>query len=259
MTETNIKPITALIVDDERDSRRLLSLYLREDENIIVAGEACSVRDAYEQILRLRPDLVFLDIHMPSGDGFSLLKMFASIKFEVIFVTSFDQYAIQAIRNNALDYLLKPIVKTELQQATAKALERIRHNRSTASSVSTMMTEREQQYRHGSKLTVHRGDHVHLIDVEDIMYITSSDRYVKLKLWDGSEHFLTKTLKTLQEELSRFPMFLRTSKTEVINVEAVIQYGKGFTCMITMADHKVFEVSRRKKTEVLSKLASLKI
>src|SRR6218665_2347263 len=122
MTET----VKAVLVDDESGSREVLrGLLQRYFPGIVIAGEADHAQQAYELILEVQPQLVFLDIQMPRGDGFSLLRRFEAVPFEVIFVTSYDQYAINAIRFNALDYLLKPVEIPELKNAVEKVFHRI--------------------------------------------------------------------------------------------------------------------------------------
>ncbi|HRN99558.1 MAG TPA: response regulator, partial [Flavobacterium sp.] len=102
--------VTAILVDDEKHGREVLAkLIAKKHPEVRIIGQAANVEQAYEMCATLLPDIVFLDIQMPQQNGFNLLKKFGRIPFEVIFVTSFDHYAITAIKFNALDYLLKPI------------------------------------------------------------------------------------------------------------------------------------------------------
>jgi two-component system LytT family response regulator len=118
--------IRTIIIDDESKSRLVLRTLLnRTCPQITILGEAADAEEAFELIKRLKPELIFLDIQMPRADGFSLLKRFDPVPFEIIFVTSFDQYAISAIKFSALDYLLKPVEVTDLLEAVKKARERI--------------------------------------------------------------------------------------------------------------------------------------
>src|ERR1051325_3368059 len=110
--------INSIIVDDEESSRDVLNrLLIKFCPDIHIAGEAADAKTAFHLINEKKPEVVFLDIQMPTGNGFSLLKMFDKISFEVIFVTSFDQYAISAIKYSALDYLLKPVEVNDLINA----------------------------------------------------------------------------------------------------------------------------------------------
>lgn len=116
--------IKAIVVDDEKPSREALSTYIRDYcENVTIAAECDSAKSAYKAILKHHPDLVFLDIEMPNGNGFDLLKMFKIPDFKVIFITAFSEYAIRAFRCSAVDYLLKPVKVDELIDALAKVRE----------------------------------------------------------------------------------------------------------------------------------------
>lgn len=115
------QPLTAIVVDDEKPSREALSTYIRDFcPNVKVVSECENAKSAYQAILENQPKLVFLDIEMPNGDGFDLLRMFKRIDFKVIFVTAFSEYALNAFRFSATDYLLKPVKVDELVEAVAK-------------------------------------------------------------------------------------------------------------------------------------------
>src|SRR6185295_13168942 len=119
-----IKMKTAIIIEDELNARLLLKRYSEKYCEIKVVGEAESVNDGAQLILEKKPDMIFLDISLPGQNGFELIRLLQPISFEVIFVTAFDQYAIQAIKMSAVDYLLKPIDISELRIAVQKAIER---------------------------------------------------------------------------------------------------------------------------------------
>src|SRR5687768_7808677 len=117
--------INSIIVDDEKNSREVLQTLLAKFcPEVNIVGEAASVKDAYQIISKTNPDLVFLDIEMPMGNGFSLLQKFDTIPFSVIFITSYDHYAINAIKFSAIDYLLKPVETSELKCAVSKAISK---------------------------------------------------------------------------------------------------------------------------------------
>ena len=113
--------LKAIVVDDETPSREALSTYIRDFCPIVrIVAECNNARAAYQSILEQRPHLVFLDIEMPNGDGFDLLRMFKTIDYKVIFVTAFSEYALRAFRFSASDYLLKPVKVDELVEAVNK-------------------------------------------------------------------------------------------------------------------------------------------
>lgn len=245
--------ITVLLIDDERDSRQVLAHYLSAYRNLQIIGEATDTVDAYEKITLLKPDLIFLDIQMPMGDGFSLLKKFDKINFAVIFVTSFDEYAINAIKFNALDYLLKPVVASDLSFSVNKAVSHIVEKRNLDERIQNLLLGINSEKK-GKMIPIHVNDKVKLIDTENILYIEASGRYSIITLFDGTTHVLVKNLKDLELELEKFKNFIRISKSHLLNAYGIRDYSKGFNCFITMINLKTFEVSRRKKTEVLSQL-----
>lgn len=248
------KKISAVLVDDESNSRIVLrSLLTSFFPEIEILAEASNADEAFELINRFSPQLVFLDIQMPGGDGFSLLKKWELIPFDVIFVTSFDQFAINAIRFSALDYLLKPIEVTDLRHAINKALrneeqrgnnrillENLRH------SVSNETRER--------KIAVHVRDKVRLIPVAAIAYLLADASWSHLITAEGERYIISKNLKELEELLAEDSGFIRAHKSYIINVRFITEYSKGEPCMITMKDGKVFEIARRKKREILDRV-----
>ncbi len=122
----NLQLIKTIIVDDEKPSREALSNYLREFcPGIQIVAECKSAKMAFNAIFEYQPQLVFLDIEMPKGSGFDLLKMFETINFKVIFVTAFSAYAVQAFRFSATDFLLKPVKVSELKEAVNKVREEL--------------------------------------------------------------------------------------------------------------------------------------
>jgi two-component system LytT family response regulator len=251
MTETN--SIRALVVDDEEKGRKnLITLLGRFCPQVQVAGEAESVETALALLDEIDPDLVFLDIQMPSGNGFSLYKYIESRTFEVIFVTGHSQYAINAIRHEALDYLLKPVDVNELTDAVAKAQRRIRERQEkdlqTQPAIGQLSPPTEP------KISVHEGDKVLLIKASSISSIEADDRYCHLVTASKARHTLSKTLKDMEDLLAGNPRFVRINRKFIINVDFISDYGKGYPCVIELVDGRQFEVSRRKKQEVLEAL-----
>ena len=248
------KRISAVLVDDEANSRIVLrSLLTNFFPEIEILAEAPNADEAFSIISNFSPQLVFLDIQMPGGDGFSLLKRWEEIPFDVIFVTSFDQFAINAIRFSALDYLLKPVEVSDLRLAISKAfrsagqkennkllLENLKH------SVSTDIRER--------RIAVHVRDKVRLIPVKNIVHLVADSSWCHLSTDDGERYVVSRNLKELEELLADDPHFIRVHKSYIINIRFISEYSKGEPCMITMTDGKIFEASRRKKSEILERV-----
>lgn len=246
--------IKALIVDDEKSSRSVLSELLKEFcPNVFISGEASSAELAYEFILKTPVDLVFLDIQMPTGNGFTLLQKFDELPFDVVFVTSYDQYAINAIKFSALDYLLKPVAIDLLKDAVAKAMDR-KSKRSHSQPQVINLLQLVNADVLEKKIAVHQNDHVVFVKVSDILYIEGESNYTSIKISSTETYTSSKTLKEFEEYLKNFDFFIRIHKEVIINVHHIAKYSKGDPFIIEMKDKKEFEASRRRKTEVLALL-----
>lgn len=245
--------IKILLVDDERNARevmaQLLSDYFPDAE---VVGGSSDVESAYRDVMALKPDLVFLDIQMPKANGFSLLKRFAEVPFEVIFVTSFDQFAINAIKFSALDYLLKPVEIPDLRSAMEKASKVIHEKRNSRLQIVNLLQNLEDSSV--QSVAVHSGDKVKFIPSSDIVYIEADGRYCHIFL-ESDSYVTARYLKDFEDYFAN-GTFIRIGKSHLINASKIVSYSKGEPCIIELKTGKCFEVSRRKKQEVLEKLAS---
>ncbi len=246
--------INAVIIDDEVSSRNVLKKLLAEFcPEVEICGEAGNPEKAYQLILEKKPGLVFLDIQMPTGNGFTLLRRFKEIPFDIIFVTSFDQYAINAIRFSALDYLLKPVEVVELKSAVQKALGRSVAKSDSQPYIINLLDNLEEKLTE-RKIAIHTLDKVKFVNTADISHAEADSNYSLLYLANGEKLSSSKTLKELCEILEDNPDFIRLHKSSLINVNFIREYSKGDTCVITMKDGSAFDVSRRKKQEVLERL-----
>lgn len=246
--------IKSIIVDDEANSRKVLAtLLIKFCPLIELVGEAEDVDSAYDLITSLKPDLVFLDIQMPTGSGFQLLKKFENLPFEVIFVTSFDRYAITAIKFSVLDYLLKPVEVNDLQEAVKKAGKKILENTTSQEQILTLLNNIDESNLE-KKINVHVNGKVMIVKASSICIIDADSRYCHITTNTGEKFAVTKTLKEVEEFLATNPVFVRINKNAIININSIHHYSKGEPCIIELRDGRAFEVSRRKKNEVLSRL-----
>lgn len=243
----------AIIVDDEEKSRRVLRNLLEKFcPEVEVCGEADGIERAAQMIKELKPALVFLDIQMPTGNGFDLLKKYESLPFEVIFVTSYDEYAINAIKFSALDYLMKPVEVDDLKNAVAKALKKVGTETTGLQVINLLNNASEDQIE--KSVAVHVNEKVVFIKLNTILRIEADNRYSHLHCKDGNSYIVTKTLKEFEEFLVNNRCFVRINKNFMINLNSVKNYSKGEPCIIETDDGKTFEVSRRKKQEILEVL-----
>lgn len=244
----------AIIVDDEEKSRRVLRNLLEKFcKEVEVCAEAESAQRAAQLIDEHKPQLVFLDIQMPTGSGFDLLRKYKELPFEVIFVTSYDEYAINAIKFSALDYLMKPVEVEELKTAVAKANRKSATSNSSGLQVINLLNNTSEDHVEKS-VAVHVNEKVMFIKINTIVRIEADNRYSHLYTKDGNKYTVTKTLKEFEEFLANNKSFVRINKNYMINLNSVKNYSKGEPCVIETDDGSMFEVSRRKKQEILEVL-----
>lgn len=239
----------AVIIDDEEDSRQILANYLAKYcPDVKVCGFGQSVSTGKEAILKHQPDVVFLDIEMPFGNGFDLLDSIETITFETIFVTAFDNYAIQALNQSASYYLLKPINIDEL----VKAVEKIRKEKSEENYIRHTQVLLEN-IRTGSsqKIMLPTMEGFEIVSINTIMYCDAADNFTRFHL-DGSTTplMICRTLKYF-EDILKDHRFLRIHRSHLINPDYVVRYTKGKGGSVTMKDNKELEISADKKQSFL--------
>lgn len=242
--------INSIIVDDEKNSREVLQTLLAKFcPEVNIVGEASSVRDAYEVISKTNPDLVFLDIEMPMGNGFSLLQKFDTIPFSVIFVTSYDHYAIHAIKFSALDYLLKPVETKELRSAVTKAVSKKREVNCYIINLLNNVNENLED----KKIPFHINGSVKFINTSSITHIEADSNYTNV-FCEGKKYTCAKTLKDFLDFLAQNKYFIQINKGTVVNLKHLKEYSKGDVFTITLTTGTIFISSRRRKPEILKRL-----
>lgn len=248
--------ITAIIVDDEKHNVVMLqSLLVENCPEINILDFAYDADSAFEKINLLKPQLVFLDIKMPDKSGFDLLKLFPEIDFEVIFVSAYNEYAITAFEFNALGYILKPIDYVALQK-TVKNATSIIYARHTINNkeISQFVKTLEEKGDKINKISVHHNDKVIFLNISDFVYIESKEGICELNLIDKSRYSSSKELKKFEDLFNRIGSFIRINHSVILNTDYIKSYTKGDIFTIIVSTGEVFEVSRRKKSEILSLL-----
>lgn len=240
------------MVDDEQSSLDLLNWLIGQYcPDITQMQQARSVADALPIINKWKPDIVFLDIQMPHQSGFELLNSIEEWNFEVIFTTAFNDYAIQAIRFSALDYLLKPIDGQELQ----KAVERFKAKRIYAPAGQVLFRHFLQNLSSGSrekfKLALADVNDIKYVALDEIIRLQADSNYTHIYLKDKKPFVSAKTLKEYDEILEGHH-FLRVHKSHLVNPQHITQYDR--SGLLTLSDGSVVEVSRRKKEYVMDAL-----
>ncbi|MBD0852423.1 LytR/AlgR family response regulator transcription factor [Maribacter arenosus] len=238
--------LNALIVEDEANSRDILRNYLSKYcENVTVVGEAASIQEALQLINGNEPDLVFLDVEMPYGNAFDLLDQLPDRSFETVFVTAYNQYAIDALNNHAAYYLMKPINIDEL----IKAVEYVSEIKTKETALEDTILNAQLPKVEG-KITLPQQDGFQVLNVADILYCKADDNYTEIHL-EKKKILVSKTLKYFEEALSQFP-FARIHKSYLVNVNEVIKYKKGKGGSVVVSNGRELLVSASKKKELLA-------
>lgn len=240
----------ALLIDDELHCLSTLRILLTEYcPQVQIAEECSSAGDGMKAIKKHKPNLVFLDIEMPGMSGFEMLEHFVDIPFAVIFTTSYDQYAIKAIRLNALDYLLKPIEPDELKTA----VEKVQGQQQLPAAEQYRLLLRQLQGKEHplNKVAVPTAEGFELIPAELVIRCEANDNYTHFYLKNKSKVIACRTLKEMEEQLQPFPYFLRVHHSYLVNLNEVIKYIRGEGGYLVMSDGSTVAVSRSRKEALL--------
>src|SRR6187399_1162539 len=215
--------IRAIIIEDEPASRELLTILLERHKADITVIEACSnPTDGIISIAEHQPDLIFLDIQMPKMNGFDMLKKIGNINFEVIFTTAYDQYAINAVRTSALDYLLKPVDEQDLKAAIEKCKERMVEKK-TRLRFETLFNNLQNRNPLDKTIALSGLDGISFVKMSDILRVEANGRYAKFHLVSKETIVVSKTLGDFEEILSA-NQFFRIHDSSIINLNHVKKY-----------------------------------
>ncbi len=244
--------IKAIIVDDELMARNLINGIIEENCPQIEVMESCvNLPDAVKSIRNYQPDLVFLDIEMPGHSGLELLEFFnaSEINFSIIFTTAYNQYAINAFKLSAIDYLLKPLDSESLVEAVQ------RFERNTSKHVSLEMLRNNLKPRSIKKLAIHTVSSIDFIVLDDIAFLKADGAYTQIVLNDNSKIVSSKNMKYFEEVLQSNTNFIRCHKSYIVNIPSISSYIKtdGGSLMVNKK-HEI-GISSSKTDEVLSILS----
>jgi two-component system LytT family response regulator len=245
--------LKALIIDDESSAVKTLSLMIKHYVPQIT--ELKSTNDPHEGLFLLKsfkPNLLFIDIQMPLMTGFDLLKQVADINFNIIFTTAHDQYAIEAIRFSALDYLLKPIDAEELQNACLRFLQKSENVADANKPLyNNFLHNINVNKREDFKLALPTNHGTFFYTTDEIIRLEGESNYSKFYFTNGKTLLTAKTLKEYEEILSNYN-FIRTHKSHLVNKKHIANCSTDGT--LTMVDSSKVEISRRRKEEVFELL-----
>lgn len=244
--------IKAIIIDDEPNCCEILATLLeRYCPQVKVADICYSGQAAVNSIVEMDPDIVFLDIEMPNMNGFELLEKLQSVHFKLIFTTSYDQYAIKAIRFSALDYLLKPIDREELQNAVKKAMLEL--DRPMPQQFEVLMQKLKKTGNGNQKIALPTMEGLQLIAIDQIISCASDRNYTSIYLKQKQKMLISRPLKEMEELLEDYS-FLRVHHSYLVNLKEISKYIRGEGGYLVMSDGSIVDISRSKKDLLISKL-----
>ncbi len=239
----------AILVDDERANLENLQVLLEKYcPKIKIVATALTVQHAVEIINLHKPDLLFLDIHMGKSSGFDLLNQLIEKWFEVIFVTAYDQYGIQAVKFAALDYLLKPVNPDELISAVAKAETRVR-NKIQNEQLNFLLQQIKAPENVVQKIALPQHNEIRYVEVKEILRCEADNTYTFFFLANGDKILISKPLKEYSDLLKPHG-FLRTHQSHLINPSFVKSWLKEDGGVLLMTNGDKIPVSKPNRESV---------
>lgn len=244
--------VQVVIIDDEEHIRdSLVKLLARHCPQVTVAGTADGVASGKKVLEELHPDLVLLDIQMNDGTGFDLLQSLSPIDFKVIFITAYDQYALQAFRFCAVDYLLKPVNPEQLVSAIDRAGLLIRDQFNIQ--MNALYENLRSVARQDKKIILKTTEQIHLLDLKNIVGCESDSCYTTVHTMEGVHIMVAKTLKEFEEMLTGCG-FYRVHKSHLINLAHIKRFDKQDGGYIVLTNNLKIPVASRKREEMLELL-----
>jgi two-component system, LytTR family, response regulator len=246
--------LTACIIDDEANSREVLELMVRENHpDINITGTASNISDGLEIIKQHHPDIIFLDIEMPGGSGFDLVKQLQDPLPEIIFCTAYGHYAIKAIECSALAYLMKPVSSQKLHDALQKA--KIKSNPLQRSLQMNVLEEQLNKTKQPTRFLINTVEDIKVIKIDDVVCCIAESNYTKIHLADGSKLVASKTLKEFEAILNR-SNFFRIHHSYLINLNFIKRISKTDGCTVELSGNIQLDVARSRKDELMEKIAA---
>ena len=248
--------VKAVIVDDELHAQNAIEIILKSQFlEIEIVGKAENVKSAVYLIKKTEPELLFLDIDLPDGKGFDILKQLDHKAYKVIFITAYQEYAVQAIKFSAFDYILKPLNPLELMEAVKNALT-VCTDEQYKLKLDAFLNNFNNTTPGVKKLVLKTSDKIHILDVKDIIRCESENTYTTFYTNTGNKILVSKSIKKYEEMLCPIG-FMRTHQSHLINLNYIAYFDKHLGGAIVMTDNSNIPVSAQKKALLMEYLDSL--
>jgi two-component system LytT family response regulator len=243
--------LKAIIIDDEPYCCESLITLLDDSKEVDIVAVCNNGIEGLAAIKKYSPGLIFLDVEMPKMNGFEMLEQLPQVNFEIIFTTSYDQYALKAIRFSAIDYLLKPVDSDELQKAVQKVIQRTK--KPIAEQLEILIQKIHHPSTPISKIAMPTMEGLQMIPVDSIVSCEADSNYTILYLNNKMKVIASVTLKEMEELLEEHS-FARVHRCYLVNLNKIEKYVKGEGGYLIMSDGSTIDVSRNKKESLLKKL-----
>ncbi|MEO6837340.1 MAG: LytTR family DNA-binding domain-containing protein [Ginsengibacter sp.] len=244
-----MEPLKAILIDDELPSLQNLQQKLVEFcPDISVIAMTQKPEEAIQLIEFHQPDVIFLDIEMPRMNGFKILEEIKEKNFDIVFITAYNHYAIDAIRISAFDYLVKPVAVRDLQNSVNRLTNA--HRRQLPEKIDVLRQNLSNSRSQNDKITIVTNEGVDFYEIQQIIRVESSSNYSKIHFKDGKVLLVTKLLKDFEEILTPY-RFYRIHNSHLINLSYIKKYLRGDGGQVIMQNDEIIDVARRKKEEFL--------
>ncbi len=248
--------IRAILIDDEPYCTAGLEIELKENcPQVDIIAICNSAKEGLKKIKELSPDVVFLDIEMPWMNGFELLELLSPIEFGVIFITAYDQFAVQAFRISAIDYLMKPIDKNMLIDAVGRIKKSTNEKTIHGLKLSQLLKNIKNPIQANPKISLPRIDGIDLVAINSIIYCKADSSYTEFYLIDGTKKMVCKVLKEIEFQLEPFE-FLRIHQSYIVNMDHVVSFHRSDGGFVEMINGDKVSISRSKKRMLIERLKS---
>lgn len=247
--------LTITIIDDETRVRSVIRQILEDrSDKIKIIAEADSVASGKETLSRYKPDIVLLDIRFPDGLAFDILKHFQKIQFKIIFITAYNDFAIEAFRLSAVDYLLKPVDANSLMEAVDKAENMLKGEMLLKLNALTINYSTSDP--NGKQILLKTSDNIYIVKIADIIHCKADQTYCRFYIKGDENIIVSRPLGDFEELLSEYNFF-RVHKSHMVNLRQIKKYSKAEGGNLIMSDGTGIPVSIRKKEILLAKIAKL--
>lgn len=256
MVNTNSEQLNVCIIDDESASIKVLShLLVNNCQNVKIVAHADSIDSGINSLSRIEIDLLFLDIQMPKGSGFTILNALENRSFDVVFITAFEDYAIEAIRNRALAYLLKPIDIEELQHviSLAKKEKYSRSLQKIAKSISQITN------LYPTNISVPTGKGQAFIDAKKIIRVEAERNYSYIYISDKQKKLLASMRLGQIEKLLQTDNFIRIHKSHIVNLNYLTEYLKIDGGLLKLSDGTIINIGESYKSKVIKRINEINL